>query len=128
MTQTSTGLEIRQTESALKSCRRWYVVHTSSNMQALRDSLRLKRQAEAAMADLYATGIDWANVKPQQFRDDEQVREAYGPVYDLWRNRVRAGWNEDGTEYYGSGSLADARWRRRNPRHDPYRELTAAMS
>ena len=123
---TQTGLEIRQTESVIKSSRRWYVLHTASGMQAISDTLRLRRQAEAAMADLYATGIDWATVKPEQFRDDEKIRAAYGPVYHLWRNRIREGWNEDGTEYYGWRSLADAQWRRRNPRRDPYAELVGA--
>ena len=46
------------------------------------------------MEDLYATGIDWAAVKPEQFRDDEAVREGLrSRLPTCGGKRFRAGWN-----------------------------------
>jgi len=105
----NSGLKVQKYSDRLN---RWIVIHIPSGMMAISESLRLRRQAEAAMADLYATGIDWESVRKEDFRDNQEIRDKYGPVYYKWRSLVREGWNADGTEYYGWKSLQDARWRR----------------
>jgi hypothetical protein len=68
----------------------WIVVHNATGMRVSAVDLRLLRQAEAYMADLGATGVDFTAATGAEIRRDPHLH-AYGEVNARWLKRARSG-------------------------------------
>lgn len=65
----------------------WRVVHEQSR-QSLGFNVRLRRQAEDAMRDLYATGVDFTRPAGELKKDPAFTQAAR--VIETWKQRARA--------------------------------------
>jgi hypothetical protein len=73
----NTGLSVKQHQKS------WFVQHDASRLPA-GPNLRLRRHAEANMADLYATGVDFTQTSVQK---DPALKRA-GTAVSRWKQRA----------------------------------------
>lgn len=79
----------------------WYVRHLATGLPVL-PPVRLRRHVDQALADLGATGADWAAANPGSLRTPEVLE-----VVVIWRRRA-AGCCEGG-EHYSPHSWRDGK-------------------
>jgi hypothetical protein len=108
MSEPGPGLAVRKTASGSG----WEVIHLSTGLRVFDGTLRQRRFAEEAMAELLATGADFTT-KESALRD----RKAWGPAYGKWLARAKSDHIDPETgEWYswsvhaGTLSTPDGSW------------------